>query len=1117
MSTSNRQNSLLVAEDWKKIYQTFRQADFQSYDFETLRKAMIDYIRLYYPEDFNDFIESSEYIALIDLVAFMGQSLAFRTDLNARENFLDTAERRDSILKLARLVSYTPKRSVPAAGILKFNSVSTTEVIYDSNGLSLAGIPVNWNDGTNDNWLEQFTLILNASLLNSQVVGKSGNSQIINSIRTDEYTINIPSGTLPLYSMTATVNDASTAFEVVSATSFDQPFIYEVEPRPQGKFNFLYRNDNQGNESINTGYFLYFKQGTLQSLDYTLGESIPNRVININTNNVNNSDIWLYDLDANSVEQNLWVATPAIAGTNVIYNKAVERQLYQVNSRAGDQIDLVFGDGSFSDIPKDSFRLYFRVGNNQTYKITPDEMQGVGIAVQYVSRSGKLETLSINASLNYTVTNATANESLDDIRQKAPQQYYSQGRMITGEDYNIVPFTSFSDIIKVKAVNRTSSGVSRYLDVNDASGKYSSTNIFAEDGYLYRESADGTLSFSFVTTSSVQQVAEDNLNVVLNSKELEHYYFSTVERQAVPLTAWQLSTVATNGCTGYFYSTDTLNVTVGDAATLTSPTRYIKDGAIIKFKTRTGYYFNAQNQIVLGTPRYSGDRLYIYSSVTNLIGDGTNGGAGNFPDGTGPITLSQRIPTGALIDQVIPVFKNSIPLATMTLIANKILAYNNFTLDYDVVTQAWVIGAADAASWLISYVYTPTVGYTMTWKGLNYVFESVLETKFYFDETVKVYDSSTGLVIKDQIKVLKVNPQANSSSPLGQDYVWNVYSMITDVDGYENQSKVLVTFSDTNADGIPDNPDLFETLVDPATSANKKLVFFQKEVGYNNFSSLTPIPSSTVVTDHLTRDSILAAARYYPAGQLFYAFTDALFYRLEPTATDPYNLTTLPVGDYVAKYGREDLFFQYRHNSPGYRRIDPSPNNIIDLFLLTNSYSTDYSNWIQDSTNVLTEPVPPTTEVLKMNYGSLDNVKAISDTLIFNNAKFKPLFGVKADLAMQATFKVVKNASMNISDNDIKSSVISAINTYFAIENWDFGETFFFSELSAYLHTTLSPAVSSIIIVPVSPTSMFGSLYQINAEANEILTSAATVDNVEIISAITAANINSVTQVIITQ
>jgi hypothetical protein len=53
--------------------------------------------------------------------------------------------------------------------------------------------------------------------------------------------------------------------------------------------------------------------------------------------------------------------------------------------------------------------------------------------------------------------------------------------------------------------------------------------------------------------------------------------------------------------------------------------------------------------------------------------------------------------------------------------------------------------------------------------------------------------------------------------------------------------------------------------------------------------------------------------------------------------------------------------------------------------------------------------------------------------------------------------------------------------------------------------------VASIIIVSADPRIQFGSLYQINAEANEIITSAATVNNVEVISAITAAHLNQTT------
>jgi hypothetical protein len=150
---------------------------------------MIDYLRLYYPEDFNDFIESSEFIALLDLIAFLGQSLAFRGDLNARENFIDTAQRRDSVLKLAKLISYNPKRNISASGFLKVDSVSTTETVYDSNGINLSGLVISWADSANDNWYEQFTAVINAGLLSTQSVGKPSNTQLINGITNDEYQI----------------------------------------------------------------------------------------------------------------------------------------------------------------------------------------------------------------------------------------------------------------------------------------------------------------------------------------------------------------------------------------------------------------------------------------------------------------------------------------------------------------------------------------------------------------------------------------------------------------------------------------------------------------------------------------------------------------------------------------------------------------------------------------------------------------------------------------------------------------------------------------------------------------------------------------------------------------
>ena len=163
---------LLVAEDWTKIYQSFKNSDFKSYDFETLRRTMISYLRENYPEDFNDYVDSSEYIALIDLIAYLGQNLSFRVDLNARENFLETAQRRESILRLAQLINYNAKRNIAASGLLKLTSVRTTESIYDGSGVNLANASVSWNDATNPNWYSQFITILNAAMPSNSTFGK---------------------------------------------------------------------------------------------------------------------------------------------------------------------------------------------------------------------------------------------------------------------------------------------------------------------------------------------------------------------------------------------------------------------------------------------------------------------------------------------------------------------------------------------------------------------------------------------------------------------------------------------------------------------------------------------------------------------------------------------------------------------------------------------------------------------------------------------------------------------------------------------------------------------------------------------------------------------------------
>ena len=353
MATTDRQNRLLVAEDWRKIYQAFQQADFKSYDFETLRRTMVAYLQENYPDDFNDFVESSEYVALIDLIAYVAQALSFRVDLNARENFLETAERRNSVLRLARLINYNAKRNLPATGLLKVDAISTTQDVQDSTGTNLANSNVIWNDSANSNYREHFTAILNAANQTGQLFGNPRESAKIGGVDTEVYTLSSNQLDLPVFKFQKSVGGTTRGFEIVPSTTTGSDSIYESSPVPGSGLTYTYRTDGSGDSSNNTGFFFLFKQGTLQTQEFNVDTSITNYVKSLESANINNSDVWLYKLDQFGQLSEAWTKVPSLSGNNAIYNSLSkeERNTYNVVTKNNDAVDLVFGDGNFSNIP----------------------------------------------------------------------------------------------------------------------------------------------------------------------------------------------------------------------------------------------------------------------------------------------------------------------------------------------------------------------------------------------------------------------------------------------------------------------------------------------------------------------------------------------------------------------------------------------------------------------------------------------------------------------------------------------------------------------------------------------------------------------------------------------
>jgi len=1134
MSTSDRQSRLLVAEDWKRIYQSFRNADFQSYDFDNLRRTMINYLRQNYPEDFNDYIESSEYLALIDMIAFLGQNLSFRIDLNARENFLETAERRESVLRLARMLSYNPRRNQATNGLLKLVTVKTTENITDSANAKLAGRVIKWNDQTNANYFEQFIKVLNSALPVQNSIGNPLKSENIDGVQTQKYRLNATNTGSAVFPFTKNIEGVSTRFEVVS-TDIQGTTITEEAPLPGTSPAFLFRDDGQGAGSNNTGFFMHFRQGKLESGPFSVSNPIPNQIIAVDSENINNDDVWLYNVDTNGFETTQWTKIANVEGNNIIYNSLFEgvRNIFSVVTRIGDRINLVFSDGVFGNLPAGNFKVYYRTSANSSMVVSPNSIGNVNIEIPYQSRTGTLEKLTLGLRLNYTVSNGSATETNASIKQNAPTTYYTQNRLITGEDYNIGPLAISQDIIKTKSTNRISSGISRYFDLKDASGKYSNTSLFANDGVLYKETFETKTDFKFATQSDIEGVIYNTIDGIISSTSLRNFYFSEFPKILTSdlSLVWKNYYRETNKNSGVFATqADTTNVSKVGVFT-SNNLRFVEAGTMLKFtapknSSEVQQYYLPDGTITTNSNK-KGASIYRWTSVVSVSNEGDTVSNTNIGD----IILTDVINEGSLLVEVKPKISNTLVDDLKIQIIDQSFAYKDFALRYDTESREWKLILAENintvnkfslgktgdttgenldASWLL-WFKTNGEKYTITNRNQRYIFESEDEIRFFFDSADKIYDPAIGKIVRDKIDVLSINTIPADTISYSKDFTWSVSDAYRDNEGYVDTRKIQVQFFDLDDDGVVDDLDLFDILVDPTNSnvENSDKIVFQKRYttsdGVQDFKYFANTNNEIKIKQN---ESAIGAYSLHNEGDVFYLLEEQVFKTLNKELGN----TTLN-SNYKAYTGRANLKFHYMHVADSNYRIDPSSSNIIDTYLLTKNYDNDMRKYVANATAV--KPLPASNDQLSRSYSTdINAIKSISDEIIYHPVKYKILFGSKADADLQVKFKIVRNKDLVVNENELKADIIDAINRFFAIDNWDFGETFYFQELSAFIMNTLTPKLVSMIIVPRQGSQSFGSLFEIKSELDEIFISAAQVTDIEIIDEITATELQATGDVI---
>lgn len=94
--------------------------DYLARDYESIKNALVEHAKKYYPDTYKDFSEVGFGSLMLDTVSYIGDNLSFYVDYTANETFLDTATEFDNILKLSKPFGFKYSENPSSHGLATF-------------------------------------------------------------------------------------------------------------------------------------------------------------------------------------------------------------------------------------------------------------------------------------------------------------------------------------------------------------------------------------------------------------------------------------------------------------------------------------------------------------------------------------------------------------------------------------------------------------------------------------------------------------------------------------------------------------------------------------------------------------------------------------------------------------------------------------------------------------------------------------------------------------------------------------------------------------------------------------------------------------------------------------
>ena len=449
-----------MADTVQKNFSNNSRKDIQylNKDFGTLKNALINYSKTYFPKTYKDFSDASPGMMFIEMAAYVGDVLSYYTDYQFKESLLPYAEERTNVVALAKFLGYKPSVSKAAKATLDIYQL--VPAIKDSTGnyvpnetycllireymevKNSAGVsyitdsPVDFSLKTNLSPREDSVYSRDSYGVPQFFLLKKSVNVISGKIISKTFSIGTP---VPFYNLTLPENNV---LDILNVSDSDNNRWYQVDYLAQ---DLVFTEVD--NTSVNDGYYQYSTEVS------KLIKSIKtNKKFTVNVT-ANNSTFLEFGPGSDSISDEVIYPNSDIIGIGLNnlskLGASLDASTFLKLSSYGQApantvltINYIVGGGLSSNCPVGDITSIssYQVSNNLSI-LNPSELA----LFQTVKNSLKV-------SNSEPAVGGAGEESVEQIRQNALVNFTSQNRTVTEDDYITRVYsmpTRFGSITKV--------------------------------------------------------------------------------------------------------------------------------------------------------------------------------------------------------------------------------------------------------------------------------------------------------------------------------------------------------------------------------------------------------------------------------------------------------------------------------------------------------------------------------------------------------------------------------------------------------------------------------------------------------------------------------------------